>query len=164
VVVMDHGHIVQSDPARTVYTEPRSAYVARFMGGQNVLSGKLETVSEGIATVRDEGGRGFRLRVAGTVHPTGQRLQFSVRRDHVRLGKVAGAELPPFNAITGVVRAIEYQGTYVKVTLSLDANSDKDDMFVAYVDEGDYFAAPIGIADRAFACWDIDEMHALAAD
>ncbi len=164
VVVMDRGHVVQSDPARTVYAEPRSAYVARFMGGQNVLAGKLETVVDGLATLRDAAGRGFCLRVGGTVRAAGQRVQFSVRRDHVRIAKLAGATVPPLNAVVGLVRAVEYQGTFVKVTLALDGAAEKDDLFVAYVEEGDYFAGPIGIADRAVAWWEMDEMHALAAE
>ncbi len=164
VVVMDRGHVVQSDPARTVYAEPRSAYVARFMGGQNVLAGKLESVADGLATLRDAAGRGFALRVGGAVRATGQRLQFSVRRDHVRIAKLAGATVPPLNAVVGLVRAVEYQGTFVKVTLTLDAAAAEDDPFVAYVEEGDYFAGPIGIADRAVAWWEMDEMHALAAE
>src|SRR5262250_3764439 len=41
VVVMDQGHIEQAASARDVYAAPRSAYVARFMGGQNVLSGSV---------------------------------------------------------------------------------------------------------------------------
>jgi putative spermidine/putrescine transport system ATP-binding protein len=164
VVVMDRGHVVQSDPARTVYAEPRSAYVARFMGGQNVQSGTLESVADGIATLRGDGGQEYRLRVGGSVRPAGQRLQFAVRRDHVRLARASVGAAPTANALTGIVRAVEYQGTFVKVTLRVDRAGDKDDAFVAYVEEGDYFAAPIGIADRAVAAWDLDEMHALAAD
>jgi putative spermidine/putrescine transport system ATP-binding protein len=164
VVVMDRGHIVQSDPARTVYAEPRSAYVARFMGGQNVLSGKLERVADGVATLRGDGGQEFRLRISGGARPAGQRLQFSVRRDHVRLAKAAAGTPPSFNAIAGIVRAVEYQGTFVKVTIRPDAAGEKDDAFVAYVEEGAYFAAPIGIADRVRAWWELDEMHALAAE
>ena len=164
VVVMDRGHVVQSDPARTVYAEPRSAYVARFMGGQNVLAGKLENVADGVATLSNEGGQVYRLRVGGAVRPAGQRLLFAVRRDHVRLGRAADGGAPAFNAITGIVRAVEYQGTFVKITLRADASSDKDDPFVAYVEEGDYFAAPIGVAERATAWWEMDEMHPLAAD
>ena len=164
VVVMDRGHVVQSDPARTVYAEPRSAYVARFMGGQNVLSGKLESVADGIARLRGDGGHAFLLRIGGHVQPGGQRLSFSVRRDHVRLTKAAGSAVPVANAVTGMVKAVEYQGTYVKVTIRLDGSQEKDDLFVAYVEEGDYFAAPAGIADRVCAEWNLDEMHALATD
>ena len=164
VVVMDRGHVVQSDPARTVYAEPRSAYVARFMGGQNVLSGKLSGVADGIATLEDDAGRAFRVRMAGTAHPANQRVQFSVRRDHVRLSRPINPVDHLFNAITGVVRAVEYQGTYVKVTISPEPAGGKDEPFVAYVEEGDYFSSPVGIADRVCARWDIDEMHLLAAD
>jgi putative spermidine/putrescine transport system ATP-binding protein len=161
---MDRGHVVQSDPARTVYAEPRSAYVARFMGGQNVLSGKLESVKDGLATLRGDGGQTFMLHLRGAVHSGHPRLSFSVRRDHVRLTKAAAGSAPPVNAVSGMVRAVEYQGTFVKVTLRVDGSQDKDDLFVAYVEEGDYFAAPIGVADRACAAWDTEEVHALAAE
>ena len=41
VVVMDQGQIEQAASAREVYDLPRTRYVARFMGGQNVLSGTV---------------------------------------------------------------------------------------------------------------------------
>src|SRR5438105_6925269 len=44
VVVMEKGKIKQAGPAREVYASPRDRYVAEFLGGQNVLSGKVETV------------------------------------------------------------------------------------------------------------------------
>ena len=37
VVVMDHGRIVQVGSQRDVYNKPASEFVARFMGGHNVL-------------------------------------------------------------------------------------------------------------------------------
>src|SRR3984885_3162457 len=39
VVVMSGGKIEQSAPPRNIYVEPKTPYVARFMGGQNVLTG-----------------------------------------------------------------------------------------------------------------------------
>ncbi|MBR0662768.1 ABC transporter ATP-binding protein [Roseomonas hellenica] len=36
-VVMDHGRIVQAAPPREVFERPTSAFVARFIGGHNVL-------------------------------------------------------------------------------------------------------------------------------
>src|ERR671924_4483 len=38
LVVMDQGRIEQAGSARDIYIRPRNAYVARFIGGQNVLS------------------------------------------------------------------------------------------------------------------------------
>lgn len=37
-VVMDHGRIVQAAPPREVFERPASAFVARFIGGHNVLA------------------------------------------------------------------------------------------------------------------------------
>jgi putative spermidine/putrescine transport system ATP-binding protein len=65
------------------------------------------------------------------------------------------------NAVTGVVRAIEYQGIFVKATLLPDGGGGE---FVVYVDEGAYFRAPVGIGARATGWWDIDEAHPLRAD
>ena len=48
VVVMDHGHIAQAASAYDVYAKPLTAYVARFMGGQNVLGGRVSAVSNGM--------------------------------------------------------------------------------------------------------------------
>src|SRR5438034_639371 len=49
VVVMDQGRIEQAGSAREIYTLPVSAYVARFMGGQNVLAGKVASVAGGFS-------------------------------------------------------------------------------------------------------------------
>ena len=37
VVVMNHGRIEQTAPPREVFNRPASAFVARFIGGHNVL-------------------------------------------------------------------------------------------------------------------------------
>src|ERR1700735_4099578 len=56
VVVMAQGRIVQAANAREIYTEPNSTYVAQFMGGQNVLAGRLETIAAGLSTLTGERG------------------------------------------------------------------------------------------------------------
>ena len=40
VVVMEKGQIRQAGPARDVYALPKDRYVAEFLGGQNVISGR----------------------------------------------------------------------------------------------------------------------------
>ena len=41
VVVMNDGQIEQTDAPRKVFNEPASAFVAKFIGGHNVLSGNV---------------------------------------------------------------------------------------------------------------------------
>jgi putative spermidine/putrescine transport system ATP-binding protein len=38
VVVMDSGHIRQAGPAREIFEKPNTAFVARFIGGHNVIT------------------------------------------------------------------------------------------------------------------------------
>src|ERR1700676_2793099 len=49
VVVMEQGKIEQAASAREIFLHPRNAYVARFIGGQNVLSGAVERLTDGRA-------------------------------------------------------------------------------------------------------------------
>jgi len=164
VVVMEKGRIEQSSSARGIYAEPRSAYVARFMGGQNVLSGALETVEGARATLRGPVGQAFIVPV-GSVHVRpSETLSFAVRRDRVQLARPAAASAGLVNAVAGTVRAVEYQGTYVKVTLALAMSPgavNGADEFVAYVEEGRYFHDPLAPGEAVVASWALEEVHLL---
>jgi putative spermidine/putrescine transport system ATP-binding protein len=163
VVVMNQGIIEQAAPAREVYARPRSPYVARFLGGQNVLGGKvLGTEAAGFALV--EGHRGARLRVPldGRDAPTGSTLWCSVRRDQVRLRREDHPrERPlPENAVEGEVEAVEYQGTFVKVTLGGASGEE----FIVHEPEATFFAHPVSRGDRAIASWSAEQVHRLEPD
>ena len=45
MVVMDHGQIQQAGPAREVFESPANSFVARFIGGHNVISMEGRTVA-----------------------------------------------------------------------------------------------------------------------
>ena len=158
VVVMSQGRVVQAASAREIYAKPDTAYVARFMGGQNVLTGRLDAVAGGVGTLIGQHGERFALQMNGSTAPVGQTLYFAVRRDHIRLSK---GEAATINSIVGKVRAIEYQGTFVKVTLESRSASAGGE-FVAYVEEGDYFRSPIAVAEQVTASWEIGEVHRLS--
>src|SRR5271163_4497401 len=68
VVVMAQGHIEQAATARDIFIAPRNAYVARFIGGQNVLSGTVESAMNGTAAIAAEGGVRFAFPV-GDIRP-----------------------------------------------------------------------------------------------
>ena len=165
VVVMDKGRIEQSASARSIYADPASPYVARFMGGQNVLSGTVESIAEGIAILK--GAAGQRYTVAAPRATVGAPLHFAVRRDQVQLRKsAADAALPPNSLRAGVVMT-EYQGIYVKVTVAVEpapGQVNGADEFVAYVPEGEFFKNAIQIGDSVIASWDPDAVRVLAGD
>ena len=59
VVVMDTGLIEQADTANVIFNKPRTPYVARFMGGQNVLTGTVESNSGGVVRLKSADGAAF---------------------------------------------------------------------------------------------------------
>ena len=151
VVVMAQGRIEQAASAREIFTAPRSAYVARFMGGQNVLTGIVESIVDGHAIVADDHGASFSTVVGGANAAKGARLVGSIRRDRVSVSKAQGCATASgkVNALLGEVHAIEYQGSYVKVTIQRPTGEE----FVANVIDGDFFRDPLDIGDSVLARW-----------
>ena len=158
VIVMNTGRIEQASTARGIYAAPASPYVARFMGGQNVLSGTFESFTGGVATLRGPDGQHFSVPLAR--RPDETEIFFAVRRDHVRLTRSEKAEAGA-DSISGRVRAVEYQGTYVKVTLAIAGSESSGDDFVAYVEEGTYFRDPLLPSQEVVASWRLEEIHVL---
>src|SRR5262252_4989507 len=107
VVVMNQGNVEQAASARDVYAVPLTAYVARFMGGQNVLEGRVSAVADGMVALKS-GTKQIKLTASATATAVGSLFEAAVRRDHVRLKHaVSDGEPSGANAVTGRVAAIE---------------------------------------------------------
>ncbi len=158
VVVMEQGRIEQAAPAYDIYNTPTTAYVARFMGGQNVLNGAVDMRAGARASLVAENGDRFTVPLHGRSPEPGERVEFAVRRDRVELEKSPGRGAPLTDAIIGTVHAIEYQGTYVKVTLDVPGREH----FVAHVADGTFFANPMDLGDPVLARWSPDDVYQLA--
>ena len=160
VVVMEHGRIKQAGPAREVYVNPHDRYVAEFLGGQNVLSGRVEKVNGAtfVMAQPQQGSIEVPLRARSKLS-VGDRVDIAVRRDDVELIR-PGQKLAPGRAaaLPSRVLAIEYQGYFVKVML----DTVPDDDFVAYVPEQTFFADPLNVGDLVFATWAADRARTLA--
>jgi putative spermidine/putrescine transport system ATP-binding protein len=155
VVVMDQGHIEQAASAHDVYTKPLTAYVARFMGGQNVLAGRVSGVTDGMVLL-DTAVRGrIEFPASDPVPPIGSTVHISVRRDRVHLAKQSANGAA--NTVRGKVSAIEYQGTWVKVTVEGTGNEE----FVVNLPDTEYFADPVNPGDAVEAYWKAFDVHPL---
>ena len=121
MVVMEAGHIRQAGPPREVFERPASAFVARFIGGHNVMRGPVGPVA--------------------------------VRADRCRLGPAGDG---PHRAAR--VAAVEYQGSSVRVALSLE---DGEDASVLLPDEA-FYAEPVAPGDAAILTWRERDAHVLA--
>jgi putative spermidine/putrescine transport system ATP-binding protein len=159
VVVMDQGRIEQAAAPEVIYATPESAYVARFMGGHNVLGGRLAQLAGGVGILQNDKGQRFEVAMSDGVAAPGDPVNVSIRRDRVALqnGAAAGAGV---NQVSGTVYAIEYQGAFVKVTMRIAG----DEEFVAYLRDDQFLRNPVQIGDAATASWQRDDLHLLRAD
>ena len=163
VVVMDQGRIEQAASAHEIYTLPASAYVARFMGGQNVLTGTVVTIDGGVATLVDGSGARFATPVKSPAPAVGQEIACCVRRDRVDIEKLRGPSPSPgeaTNVAAGTVHAIEYQGSYVKVTIDVL----ESEQVVAHLADHAFLATPLDIGDAVLARWATEDVYLLTGD
>jgi len=125
VVVMSAGRIEQDADPHVLFNAPRSEFVARFIGGHNVIPSSRGLVA--------------------------------VRADKTRLSR---APLPAGDtALPATVRGVEYQGTYVLLTLASEPVAE----FSVMLPEAQFDAAPWQPGDSACAHWDSADVHLLAA-
>ena len=146
VVVMDTGHIEQAATGPEIYDEPRTTYVAEFMGGWNVFTGKVAGVENDLVTVMGAEGDNFHLPRDG--HEVGQEVNFGIRRDKVHLAG-GSIDLDRGNALGGTVHAIEYQGNWVKLTMTREEKRD----LVAVIEDREYFLNPTKVGDQVTVTW-----------
>jgi putative spermidine/putrescine transport system ATP-binding protein len=156
VVVMDTGRIDQADTANVIFDKPKTPYVARFMGGQNVLTGTVETAGTGVLRLKAADGAIFEAPSVAAAS-AGSQMSVSIRRDRIALKKRDGSVAQEVNAVPGVVEATEYQGSYVKVTIDVGGG-----VFVANVSDSAYFAEPVAAGDAVTASWKAEDVHILS--
>ena len=92
VVVMNHGRIEQAAPPREIFNKPASAFVARFIGGHNVIPAVV---------ARAKGGSGF----------------VAIRADRITLQP--GPAPVDATSLSGVTRSVEYLGATVQVGIDV---------------------------------------------
>jgi putative spermidine/putrescine transport system ATP-binding protein len=144
IVVMNDGRIEQAAHPRTVFERPATAFVARFMGDHNVISGKATGHAGGMLTLEVPGGGSFAA--TGDPREPGSAVDIAVRTDRVRIGEAAAAGL----GFTGIVSNIEYRGSTVKLTVS-GAGIEE---FTVIVDDAAFFASPARVGDAVPLSWD----------
>jgi putative spermidine/putrescine transport system ATP-binding protein len=156
---MDTGRIDQAGSANTIFNKPRTPYVARFMGGQNVLTGSVEGVSGRSLRMKRAGSGPIEARIDGDASfpAAGVPISVSIRRDRIALKRLPPEADAP-NAIKGVVETTEYQGSYVKVTLNVGTGEP----FVANLSDGAYFSDPVDAGAEVTASWVADDVHILS--
>jgi putative spermidine/putrescine transport system ATP-binding protein len=147
IVIMNDGKIEQAAPPREVFERPATAFVARFMGDHNVLSGRVTSVKDDMLVLEAPEGQTFSVRGDGRL--VGEAVDIGIRTDRVRLEAASDKTL----GFGGVVSNIEYRGATVKLTV-IGAGSDD---FTVIASDGDYFAKPVSVGDAVSLSWALED-------
>lgn len=107
VAVMNKGKVLQIGSPRDIYDRPAERFVANFIGETNFLEGNVESVANGLASVKlAEGGAVIRAALpAGGETPMG-RVSIVVRPEHATLAAETGK-----GTLRGRLENVVYFGT-----------------------------------------------------
>src|SRR5260221_9694070 len=116
IVVMNDARIQQVADPLTIATRPATELVARFMGDNNIISGKVVERSAGRVVIEDEHGVRASTRVESTAPAVGDPAQVSVRAAVVQIddGGAASQE----NSADCEIVFVEFLGDLVKLHLT----------------------------------------------
>jgi len=104
---MSHGKLQQVATPREIYDAPANAFVASFVGENNILSGEVMSTAGQMATFRTPSGS-F---VARMGQGASGNLKMFLRPEHVRLQ----AEAAPLNSIPVEISDVAFEGNFVSI-------------------------------------------------
>jgi len=114
IAVMDHGEIVQVATPAEIYEQPKSRWVAAFIGDVNLIEGGVVATDAAGAVIEDGGGRRYRVAEAAGAS-VGARVTIALRPEKLRVAPLAATAAPGTaadgeNAVRGRVWDIGYLG------------------------------------------------------
>lgn len=148
MVIMNDGRIEQAGSPREVFERPATAFVARFMGDHNVLSGRVTSGEGGVIAMTAPEGQSFSVR--GTGRQVGEPVDIGIRTDRVRLSSSVAKGL----GFNGVVSNVEYRGATVKITV-IGAGSDD---FTVIARDDDVSAKLLSVGDAVSLSWALEDV------
>ncbi len=131
VVVMNGGRIEQAGPPREVFNRPASAFVARFIGGHNVLPS---------AVARAKGEGAF----------------VAIRADRMTVRPGSGLQADA-SSLSGVARSVEYLGATVQIGIDVIGL----ETLSAVVPEARFDATPVSPGQPVVLSWTPGDVHVL---
>jgi spermidine/putrescine transport system ATP-binding protein len=122
IAVMDNARVAQLGTPAEIYENPRTAFVAKFIGESNFFTGEVDEHSQAGWIIRQTGGECFRVPDHPGLKP-GARVRIAVRPEWMDVSRPE--EVPSGeNALQGVIREIIYLGETMHVIVTLPETGD----------------------------------------
>jgi putative spermidine/putrescine transport system ATP-binding protein len=148
VVVMNRGRIEQIGAPQEVFNRPASTFVARFIGGYNLLPARLNGSADAILS----NGRHVKLARRPSL-PSDASVHLAIRADRLHLSAPSPVGAERTCAVPGRVRTIEYLGLMVKIGVEID----EGDPLSVVLSEPNYAASPLALGQHVSAGWNPED-------
>jgi iron(III) transport system ATP-binding protein len=123
IAVIDRGHITQIGTPQDIYFRPANAFVARFVGATNLLSGRLIGSGNGRAAVEVLGGRQIACVLPQGIADSGA-IAVSIRPESIQLvARDGSAPKSGENWLTGRISGVTFLGATRRVDVVSDGVS-----------------------------------------
>jgi putrescine transport system ATP-binding protein len=120
IAVMDRGRVVQAGPPAEIYEQPRSRWVAAFVGDVNLIDGRVVEAGAEEAVIADNGGRRYRVAAeAARGAEVGAQVAIAVRPEKMRI-QAGASPGDAANAMRGSVCDLGYLGGISMYKVRLD--------------------------------------------
>ncbi len=149
IAVMNEGSVLQVDNPYDLYEEPKTRFVADFIGETNFLDGEIDNNDDALCYVRLTTGQLAQIPHEGSPDPAGSSVTLAIRPEKI----FVGVGEPPVlrNVFHGRVHNVTYLGTdtYYDVLLPNDV------MITARQQNEDYTgtAASVNVDDEVYLAW-----------
>jgi spermidine/putrescine transport system ATP-binding protein len=157
IAVMNAGRVEQLGTPREVYEQPRTRFVADFIGTSNLLTTRADRI-EGDCAVAAFGDQQRLVVPLRGVVPHGD-LEVTVRPEKIRIGTapIDAAECQ----LRGTLEEIVYQGTFTGYLVTTQATHDKVVVHWQNVDDSGDVAA---VGDEVWLSWNKDHSYLIDSD
>jgi spermidine/putrescine transport system ATP-binding protein len=122
IAVMENARVAQLGTPAEVYENPRTAFVAKFIGESNFFSGRAESRTGGQWVIAQNGGGSFRVLDHPSIHHGGA-VRVAVRPEWMDVWPPSAVP-PGENALVGTIRDVIYLGETLHVIVMIPGSGD----------------------------------------
>jgi len=115
IAVMKKGRILQIGTPQELYMNPKTIFVAHFIGGANFFEGFIAEATDKMATVELRGG--VRVQAINKGLNRGERVVLAVRPEVFTIRRGRSREV---NSLLGVVERVAFEGTNLRYEVRLE--------------------------------------------
>ena len=156
IAVMNAGRVEQLGSPREVYEQPRTRFVADFIGTSNILTVHADRVVDGCAVMDAGDGQRVVVPLRGAERPD-THLEVTVRPEKIRIGTTEpDASSGRDCRVRGRVDEVVYQGTFTGYSVTTTATHDQVLVhFQNSADSSDIAA----VGDHVWISWSRDHSY-----